>query len=175
MQRQHHSSGVPREVHGHQPKVTTREVQAIHGEGLLTATVVARELGIGATTLCRLEGKLFGPVPRRGKRCIRVFTPEQVERIRGALRTTTRLGAGPKLLSFEEVARRGRYGCTRCRHLRRSGSGERSGRGQRCVGRLRGPPLVEPQRRLPSGLACGRLSPVTSDAKRPAWDPRPGA
>lgn len=72
------------------PRSTTREVHAIREAGLLTAADVARALGIGKTTLYRLEGKLFEPVPRQGKRQMRVFTPDQVAVLRKALRVNAR-------------------------------------------------------------------------------------
>lgn len=61
---------------------------------------------ISVTSLRRVEGKLFGPVPRRGQRHIRVFTAEQVETLRAAERATTELGAKPTLLTLAEVAER---------------------------------------------------------------------
>ncbi|WP_437796447.1 hypothetical protein [Sorangium sp. So ce693] len=67
---------------------------------------VAPMLCIGTTTLRRREGKLFEPVPRQGRRKIRVFKPEQVEVLRESLREKTRLGAKPEFVGLEEVARR---------------------------------------------------------------------
>jgi hypothetical protein len=58
-------------------------------------------------------------VPREGKRRLRVFTPEQVEEIRETLRSTTRLGSEPALLSLDEVAQRA--GCHRHTIERRMG------------------------------------------------------
>ena len=106
VERRHHWSGGAALPPRSSSQVTTKEVQAIREEGLLTATAAARELGIGPTTLYQLEGKLFGPAERRGKRRIRIFTPEQVEQIRKKLRSATRLGMAPELLSLQEVARR---------------------------------------------------------------------
>jgi len=85
---------------------TTKEVRALREAGLLTAPDVAKALGIGATTLRRLEGKLFEPVQRQGKRKMRVFTPEQVEVLRKELREKSRLGPKPKLIGLGELARR---------------------------------------------------------------------
>jgi MerR HTH family regulatory protein len=67
------------------PMATTREVDRLRGQGLLTSGAVARALGIPLNTLRGLEGRLFNPVRREGKRRLRVFTPEQVERLRAAL------------------------------------------------------------------------------------------
>ncbi|XXX73038.1 hypothetical protein WMF30_35850 [Sorangium sp. So ce134] len=67
---------------------------------------MAQMLGIGKTTLRRIEGTLFEPAPRQGSRKPRVFTPEQVELIRRTLRERTRLGPKPVLVGLEEVARR---------------------------------------------------------------------
>jgi hypothetical protein len=64
---------------------TTREVDRLREQGLLTSGAVAQMLGIPLNTLRGLEGRLFDPVPREGKRRLRVFTPEQVERLRSAL------------------------------------------------------------------------------------------
>jgi hypothetical protein len=107
---QHHAKGIPKYLRAHHPMAMTQETRRLREQGLLTSGVVARELGVSFTTLRRLEGKLFEPVPREGKRGLRVFTPEQVEQIREALRKMTRLGAEPELLSLEEVACR--VGCS---------------------------------------------------------------
>ncbi|XYH98492.1 hypothetical protein ACMHYB_01640 [Sorangium sp. So ce1128] len=50
----------------------TMETRQLKETGLLTSTAVARMLGIGKTTLRRLEGKLFEPAPRQGSRKMRV-------------------------------------------------------------------------------------------------------
>lgn len=83
---QHHSQGIPRYIRTHHPMAMTREVESIRAEGLLTVQQAASQLGIGETTLRRLEGQLFEPPPRRGKRRIRVFTTDQVKQIAAALR-----------------------------------------------------------------------------------------
>jgi hypothetical protein len=64
---------------------TTREVGRLRERGLLTSGTVARMLGIKLNTLRGLEGRLFEPVLRESKRGYRLFTAEQVERIREAL------------------------------------------------------------------------------------------
>ncbi|WP_437768995.1 hypothetical protein WME77_19155 [Sorangium sp. So ce764] len=66
---------------------------------------MARMLGIGTTTLRRIEGTLFEPAPQQGSCKMRVFTPEQVELIRKTLREKTRLGPKPVLVGLEEAAR----------------------------------------------------------------------
>ncbi|WP_437972232.1 hypothetical protein WMF04_24335 [Sorangium sp. So ce260] len=82
------------------------ETRQLKEAGLLTSTAVARMLGIGKTTLRRIDGTLFEPAPRQGSRKMRVFTPEQVELIRKTLREKTRLGPKPELVGLEELARR---------------------------------------------------------------------
>jgi hypothetical protein len=81
----HHRKGVPKYLQGHHPMATTREVGQLREQGLLTSGTVARMLAIPLNTLRGLESRLFDPVPREGKRRLRVFTPEQVERLRSAL------------------------------------------------------------------------------------------
>ncbi|WP_437953422.1 MerR family transcriptional regulator [Sorangium sp. So ce296] len=76
------------------------ETHRLKEAGLLTSAVVTKELGLSATTLRRLEGKLFEPVPRQGKRQMRVFTSEQVEVLREALWEKTRLGSKPELVGL---------------------------------------------------------------------------
>ncbi|MDC0743234.1 hypothetical protein [Polyangium mundeleinium] len=81
------------------------ETARYRANGYLTAADVARQLGIGTTTLRRLEGKLFDPVARRGTRKIRLFTPEQVKSIRETLKEKTRLFSDTELIPLQEVAR----------------------------------------------------------------------
>jgi hypothetical protein len=76
---------------------TTRELGRLRERGLLTSGTVARMLGIKLNTLRGLEGKLFEPVRRESKRGYRLFTAEQFERIREALRKpTSPNGAGSR-------------------------------------------------------------------------------
>jgi hypothetical protein len=82
------------------------ETRRLREAELLTSGVVAQRLGSILNPLRLLEGTLFEPVPQRGKRGLRIFTPEQVEEIREPLRKATRMGPEPGLLSLEEVARR---------------------------------------------------------------------
>src|SRR5688572_13213661 len=58
-----------------------RDVRAIREDGLLTVSQVAKELGIGQTTLRRLEGTAYPKIPRRGYREFRVYTRDEVEAI----------------------------------------------------------------------------------------------
>ncbi|XYH98459.1 MerR family transcriptional regulator [Sorangium sp. So ce1128] len=102
----HHSRGIPRYLRAHHPMAVTMETRQLKEAGLLTSTAVARMLGIGKTTLRRLEGTLFEPAPRQGSRKMRVFTPEQVDVLRKTLREKTRLGPKPELVGLEEIARR---------------------------------------------------------------------
>ncbi|XYH92934.1 MerR family transcriptional regulator [Sorangium sp. So ce1128] len=99
----------------------TMETRQLKETGLLTSTAVARMLGIGKTTLRRLEGKLFEPAPRQGSRKTRVFTPEQVEVLREELREKTRLGPKPELVGLNDVARRA--GCSAQTIRRHLGTG----------------------------------------------------
>jgi hypothetical protein len=82
VRREHRWKGIPTYVHGHQPMPVQVEMRSIQEEGFLTSWDVANELGIGVTTLFRLEGKAHKPVPRRGKRQIRLYTPAHVAQIR---------------------------------------------------------------------------------------------
>jgi len=114
----HRRKGVPLYLQGHHPMATTREVGRLREQDLLTSGAVARMLGVNLKTLLGLEGRLFDPVPREGKRRLRVFTPEQVETLRSTLRETTGLGPQPVLVYLKEVARLA--GCndrTLCRYV----------------------------------------------------------
>jgi DNA-binding transcriptional MerR regulator len=48
----------------------------------MTSSEVGALLGLGTTTLRRIEGTVFGPAPRIGSRRIRVFSTDDVQRIR---------------------------------------------------------------------------------------------
>lgn len=101
----------------HEPDERRQRRRTAHGDdpgdpppynkeaGLLTSIAVARGLGIGKTTLSRLEGKLFEPAPRQGSREMRVLTPEEVDVLRQTLRERIRLGPKPELGGHEDVAR----------------------------------------------------------------------
>jgi hypothetical protein len=60
----------------------TREVAEIRGAGYLTSLDVAKKLGIGVTTLLRLDGKAHPAVPRRGKRGIRLYDRGTIQALR---------------------------------------------------------------------------------------------
>ncbi|TKC98181.1 hypothetical protein [Polyangium fumosum] len=107
----HRARGIPRFLRAHGPTGLTKETARYRAEGYLTATDVARQLGIGQTTLRRLEGKLFEQAPRRGTRKIRVFTPDQLPELQVLLKKETLLGPAPELIPLGEVARRA--GCCR--------------------------------------------------------------
>ena len=82
---QHPAQAIPRYIRTHHPMTMTKEVRALREAGFLTVSEVAKNLGIGTTTLLRLQGKLFEPVPRHGKRKMRVSTAGQVEILRTEL------------------------------------------------------------------------------------------
>lgn len=71
----------------------------------MSAPEVARQLGIGGTTLTRLERRLGLTVPRTGKHAIRSYAPEHVETLRTALGPVG-TEAGVNLLYMDEVAKR---------------------------------------------------------------------
>jgi hypothetical protein len=77
----------------------TKEVKALRAEGGMTSTQVARLLGIGRTTLRRLEGIVYELPERVGGRKIRVYTAEAVAKLRAWL-------AAPKAASARSAARR---------------------------------------------------------------------
>ncbi|WP_437309925.1 MerR family transcriptional regulator [Sorangium sp. So ce388] len=78
--------GIPTYVHGHHLSGLPSQVATLRASGLLTLHEVARELGVGATTLRRHEGVLWEPPPRHGTGKVRGYTPEQVRAIRRALK-----------------------------------------------------------------------------------------
>ena len=103
--RWHHAKGIPRFLRAHNPMAMTMETRKFRAEGYLTVADVAQQLGIGKTTLRRLEGKLFELAPRRGTRKTRLFTAEQMQSIRETLKEKTRLFPDAKLVPLQEVAR----------------------------------------------------------------------
>ena len=92
-------------VHGHHVALMRRGVAAVHAAGQLSAPEVARELGIGGTTLTRLERRLGLAVPRTGKHAIRSYAPEHIDALRAALGPGG-TEAGVSLFYMDEVARR---------------------------------------------------------------------
>jgi len=108
----HAQTGIPRFRHGHHsvPMTMAGEVTKIRQQGFLTACQAARMLGIGPTTLYRLEGRAYEPAPRSGARKIRVFTLEMVAAVKAWLRENTCLGTDP-LITLDAVAQLA--GCSR--------------------------------------------------------------
>ena len=84
--------GLPRYSPGHHPSHIENEIRTLREAGFVLISDVQRELGIGATSVRRLAKKLFGDVLRRGKRRMRVFTCEQLEKMRVVV--LTRRGCG---------------------------------------------------------------------------------
>jgi site-specific DNA recombinase len=88
----HHSMGIPRYIHGHHYPSPSRlmglhrQIAEVHAAGLLTAADVARELGVGATTVRRYDGVLWPAAMRHGTGNVRAYTREQVGEIRCALK-----------------------------------------------------------------------------------------
>ena len=82
----HKWHGIPRYLKAHHPMRMTREVAAVRADGFMTSQGAARALGIGVTTLLRMEGTVYPPVPRQGKRGLRLFSPEVVAAVREAIK-----------------------------------------------------------------------------------------
>ncbi len=89
VRRHHRYQGIPVYIQNHHPQhyrhAMTVQVEQLQDAGLLTSKKVAELLGIGVTTLRRLEGVLAESVRRYGKRNMRVFTHEEVEALRKAV------------------------------------------------------------------------------------------
>jgi len=81
----HKWHGIPSYIKAHHPMKMTKEVAEVRADGLMTSHDAARTLGIGVTTLLRIEGVAYAPVPRRGKRRLRVYSPEVVTAVRAFL------------------------------------------------------------------------------------------
>jgi DNA-binding transcriptional MerR regulator len=131
----HRWHGFPQYLKAHHPMAMTKDVRAIRDDGLLTVTQVARELGIGATTLRRLEGTAYPVVQRRGYRGVRAFTREELECIRRWLQKNTGLGSEPNLVTLEQLARQA--GCSPHTIRRYLGTALPAGRRQLAGGRVR--------------------------------------
>ena len=71
-------------VHGHHVALMRKEVAAVHAAGQVTASEVARVLGISGTSLMRLERRLGLVVPRTGKHALRSYAPEHMAALRAA-------------------------------------------------------------------------------------------
>ncbi|KYG09064.1 hypothetical protein BE21_19925 [Sorangium cellulosum] len=102
----HHSPGMPRYLRARHPMAMALETCRPKKAGLLTSTAVPRLLGIGITTLRRLDSKRFEPVPRQESRKMQVSTTQQVKVLWKAILENTRHGLKPELIGLEEVARR---------------------------------------------------------------------
>lgn len=68
-------------MHGHHTMPMTRVVEKYNKQGYYTITQVAKELGIGATTIRRYEGIEFPQTEKRGRNKARLFTKEQIKLI----------------------------------------------------------------------------------------------
>jgi hypothetical protein len=101
----HHWKGIPAHVPGHHLALMKKEIAAVRAAGQMSAPEVARALGIGGTTLTRLERRLGLAVPRTGKHAIRSYAPEHVETLRTSLGPGG-TGAGVSLFYMDEVAKR---------------------------------------------------------------------
>ncbi len=91
VQGNHRRGGIPDYIYTHCPKFRNSmraEIHELHEAGFVTANEAAARLGIPRTTLKYLEGRLYEPVERKGKRQIRVFTEDQIEALRKALPST---------------------------------------------------------------------------------------
>ena len=91
VQGHHRRNGIPDYVATHCQRFRNSmaaEIRDLHEAGFVTANEAAVRLGIPRTTLRYLEGRLYEPVERKGKRQIRVFTREQLEALRRALPST---------------------------------------------------------------------------------------
>src|SRR5690349_19732550 len=73
---------VPRYLRAHHAVRMSVKVADLRAGGFMTSREAASVLGIGVTTLIRMEGVAYPVVPRRGKRGMRVFAPETVEQAR---------------------------------------------------------------------------------------------
>jgi DNA-binding transcriptional MerR regulator len=110
--------GIPVYIQGHHVALMRKEVAAVRAVGRMTASEVARALGIGASTLVRLERRLGLVVPRMGKHKLRSYAPEQVEALRAAV-TPASTEAGFSVFYMYDIAERA--GCTPHKIGRRRG------------------------------------------------------
>jgi DNA-binding transcriptional MerR regulator len=69
-------------MHGHHTMPMTTVVERYNQQGFYTISQVARQIGVGATTLRRYEGKLFPKTEKLGRNRARLFTKQQIEVIR---------------------------------------------------------------------------------------------
>lgn len=86
----HRSGGLPLYRPGHHPNPIRRGYEALHAQGFMMLGEVCEKLGIGQTTLRRYEAAgLLPPIERRdvlNGRAVRVFTAQDLKRLRNALR-----------------------------------------------------------------------------------------
>jgi hypothetical protein len=84
------TEGIPRYIHGHHPNPLRRFYAVVRAQGLLLTRDVCRKLRISETQYHRLEAAGVFPEPQRWGRLprpgMRVFVPEDVARLRAALR-----------------------------------------------------------------------------------------
>ena len=81
----HRWHGIPRYLRAHHPMMVSKEVAALRAAGGMTSRDAARVLGLGVTTLLRMEGLVFDKLPRRGQRGIRVLSEKVVSAVRDHL------------------------------------------------------------------------------------------
>jgi len=81
----HRKSGIPKYIPEHRPTRFGAEIQALHAQGLMTATDLAKELHLQRKAVHPLADEIIGDTPRAGSRQIRVFTPKQVAKLRAEL------------------------------------------------------------------------------------------
>jgi hypothetical protein len=78
----HRLKGVPRFHPGHHVGGMTKVVAEIRARGGMTASEAANELGIGRTTLVRLEGVAYTAVKRLGSHRARLYSPTLIQLLR---------------------------------------------------------------------------------------------
>ncbi|MDI1450792.1 transposase [Polyangium sp. 6x1] len=81
----HRKNAIPKYVPEHCPSRFGAEIQALHAQGLMTATDLARELCLQRKAVHPFADEIIGHTPRVGSRQIRVFTPKQVAKLRAEL------------------------------------------------------------------------------------------
>ena len=83
----------------------TKEVKALRAEGGMTSTEVARLLGIGLTTLRRLEGTVYEAPKRVGGRAILVVLFDERSSL-GLVRLRVKKASEEMSRLFDQVARK---------------------------------------------------------------------
>jgi hypothetical protein len=138
----HRFKGLPRFLPGHHDSAMARDVRALRSKALMTLTEVAAMLGISATTLRRLEGTIYGPVPRVGHRAMRALSAADVDLLRRWL--ATRHGDQPPETAAEVKSNPNPPGALRAPTDGRSRQGNR--RPPRPANRTETPPRKEGRR-----------------------------